>query len=57
MHELRHALQGLLLRELRAAVTAKIDGCADAGQVTADLEQRLGRICELQRIYPAVSNH
>src|SRR3954467_857983 len=55
MNESRQALQGLLLRELRAAVTARIEDCADPGQVTTDLEQRLRQIDALQREAPALA--
>jgi len=46
-------VQCLLLRELRAAASARIAGCTDPGQVTADLEQRLRRIRELQQTLAA----
>ena len=49
MHEPRQALHDLLLRELRAAVMAKNKSGADPRRVTADLEQRLRRIGDVQR--------
>lgn len=52
MHEPRQVVQGLLLRELRIALTARIESGTDPRQLTADLEQRLRRIGELQRETP-----
>ena len=52
MREHRQALQGLLLRELRAAVAARNESGADPRQLTAYLEQRLRRIRQLQRDTP-----
>ncbi len=46
MDESRQAQQGALLRELRVAWRARIDGGADPGEVTADLERRLQRLAE-----------
>ena len=40
-------LRNLLLKELRDAMAARIDGGADPGAVTADLAQRLLRLRRL----------
>lgn len=42
-------LRSLLRQELRRAVTARIEGGADSGEVSADLEQRLQQLRRMQR--------
>ncbi|UQU64284.1 hypothetical protein COUCH_35895 [Couchioplanes caeruleus] len=48
MHTSDEQLHHLLERELRAAVAARIEDGAEAGEVTADLVRRLRRISELR---------
>lgn len=45
----RDKLKELLLRELRGAVSAKIEGGADAEEVTADLTERLRGMRQMQQ--------
>jgi hypothetical protein len=49
MSEPTEGLQDLLLRELRAAVSARMKGGADPGEMTADLDRRLRSLREMRR--------